>query len=118
MLASGVFHLPAASSFGTPGFHEVLTAATTLPDELGATEGWQLVVSLRDASRPGQTCGQDHPLSGCATVDWSDSQGRPNVPDSGVFENWLTIGAAANMQTHYLSESGALRDAPDSFSPG
>ena len=116
-LAAGELHLPAAGSFGEPGFHEVLTAAPDLPLVLGPTAGLRLVLRLRDAGRPGQTCSRDHPLSGCATVDWSDSASRPGVPPGGVFGNTLTLRLASGERTFFLSESGSLNDGPDPFMP-
>jgi len=114
VLAAGDFDLPAAEAFGEPGFHEVRTAEATLPDGLGATKGRRLVLRLRDAGRPDQSCDSEHPLSGCATVDWSDDESRPNVPPGGVFDNRLELGG----QTFFLSESGALGGTPDQFRPG
>lgn len=34
-LVAGEFHLPAANTFGEPGFHEVLTVMHDLPSDLG-----------------------------------------------------------------------------------
>jgi len=117
-LVSGQLSLPAAEAFGAPGFHEVLTVTDKLPDILPSTAGKRLVLALRDASRPGQTCSRDHPLSGCATVDWSDDPGRPKVPDSGVFVNSLTLQLQTGPRSFFLSASGRLADKPDSFTPG
>lgn len=114
VLAAGELELPAAEAFGESGFHEALTGEATLPTELGPTEGRRLVLRLRDAGRPSQACDTEHPLSGCATVDWSDDESRPNVPPGGVFDNRLELGG----QTFFLSESGALAGAPDQFRPG
>ena len=114
VLAAGELELPAAEAFGELGFHEVLTAEATLPTDLGPTKGRRLVLRLRDAGRPGQACDTEHPLSGCATVDWSDDESRPNVPAGGVFDNRLELGG----QTFFLSESGALAGVPDQFRPG
>ncbi len=104
--------VPAASSFDDPGFHEVVEVSGTLTDAVPA--GATLVLSLRDAGRPTATCGSEHPLSGCVTVDWSDSPGRPHVPSGGVFDNHLTVGD----RTWFLSEDGTLADRPDPFAPG
>ena len=116
VLASGTFGVRAANAFGDPGFHEVLVATATTPP--GGETGRTLVVRLRDAGRPDQTCDSEHPLSGCATVDWSDSEDRPNVPAGGVFDNHLTVNLASGPRTFFLSETGALADEPDAFSPG
>lgn len=120
VIASGVFEIPAASAFGDPGFHAVLRAAaparrTASGDFSGSR---RLVLSLRDLSRPGQTCSNDHPLSGCATVDWSDNPSRPNVPPSGVFDNSVTLGLKGGPVTLFLSDSGTLEDRPVEFDPG
>ncbi len=117
-LAQGRLELPAANAFGEAGFHEVLTTTARVPEQLGATSGLRLVVSLSDASRPSQSCSQDHPLSGCATVDWSDDPSRPNVPAGGVFDNSVTVRLSSGPRTFYLSQSGALADHPDPFVPG
>lgn len=120
VIATGAFDLPAASAFGTPGFHEVLRPADPIRVPAGFSSGGplQLVLSLRDTSRPGQTCSNDHPLSGCATVDWSDSPTRPKVPSSGVFDNSVTIELKSGPLKLFLSESGALQERPVRFDPG
>jgi len=117
-LAGGEFNLPAANAFGEPGFHTAFTLTARVPDDLGTTAGAQIVVSLRDASRPQQTCNAHHPLSGCATVDWSDFEGRPNVPAGGVFDNRLTLQLESGERSFFLSQTGVLADVPDAFSPG
>ena len=115
MLAEGSFELSTAAAFGDPGFHETLTASTTT---VAAAGPGRLVLALRDLDRPDQTCDQDHPLSGCATVDWSDSEDRPNVPEGGVFDNHVILDVAGETARLFLSESGALASVPDQFSPG
>lgn len=112
VLAAGTLTLPAAQAFGEPGFHQVLVAHTQLPRRL--PPGKRLVLTLRDTSRPGVRCSSQHPLSGCATVDWSDDPSRPKVPRGGVFRNALTIGR----ETYFLSETGRLARRPDAYSPG
>lgn len=118
LLAAGRFSLPAANSFGDRGFHEVLSATHLLSADLDVPPGVPLIVSLRDAGRPGQSCARDHPLSGCATVDWSDFDGRPGVPPGGVFDNHVTIALDDGPRTLFLGESDALADVPDAYSPG
>ena len=113
-LASGVLRLPAAQAFGEPGFHQVLLVSGRLPRVLRSRAGMRLVLTLRDASRPRQRCSSDHPLSGCATVDWSDDPSRPKVPSGGVFENSLTLGGLKL----FLGEGGALAGRPDRYRPG
>jgi hypothetical protein len=110
--------LPAAGAFGEPGFHEVLNAAHSLPEDLGDVWRKTLVLRLWDAGRSGVACSSQHPLSGCATVDWSDAPGRPNVPAGGVFRNTVTLRLASGEHTLFLSESESLRDDPDPFKPG
>ena len=117
-LASGELSLPAATSFGSPGFHEVLTDSQTLPQDIAAAAGRRLVLTLRDLGRPEQRCSREHPLSGCATVDWSDFDGRPGVPPGGVFEHRLVLQLASGEQSFFLSESGSLNEAPDPYEPG
>jgi hypothetical protein len=112
VLAAGTLALPAANAFGEPGFHQVLAARARLPRRI--PPGTRLVLSLRDASRPRMTCSSDHPLSGCATVDWSDDPSRPKVPASGVFLNELVAGG----RTYFLSASGRLAARPDRYEPG
>ena len=117
-LAAGELDLPSAGGFGDPGFHEVVVTTQTLPADLGPAAGMTLVLTLRDAGRPEQTCSTHHPLSGCATVDWSDDPSRPKVPPGGVFDNSLTLQLETGARTLFLSGSGALTGAPDPFEPG
>ena len=102
VLASGQFVLPAAGAFGAPGFHEVLRAEAQVPTDVASLAGSRLVLRLRDLSRPAVTCDSQHPLSGCATVDWSDFPGRPGVPEGGAFENRVTLPLASGSRTFYL----------------
>ena len=117
-LASDEFNLPAALSFDAPGFHEVLTETGVLPGDLGPSAGMRLILALRDAGASEISCDREHPLSGCATVDWSDAEGFRNVQPGGVFVNSLTVHLVSGERTFYLSESGSLNDAPDAFDPG
>jgi len=118
VLAAGTYRLPAASAFGEPGFHEASTIRASVPVALAPGAGRTLVVRLHDSSRPGQTCSADHPLSGCATVDWSDSPDRPKVPAGGVFDNSLTLPLAGGPTTLFLRADGALASRPEAFDPG
>jgi hypothetical protein len=111
-VAHGTLSLPAAQAFGEPGFHQVLVARARLPTEL--PRGTRVVLTLRDVSRPGVRCSSEHPLSGCATVDWADDPSRPKVPSGGVFRNALTMGG----ESYFLSESGRLARRPDAYTPG
>ena len=114
-LARGTFTLPAAGSFDDPGFHHVVTVTARVP---AAVKGRRLVLLLRDWGRPTQTCASEHPLSGCATVDWADFPERPHVPAGGVFRNALTVQLSTGPRTFFLSRTGALAPRPDSYSPG
>ncbi|MFQ5744727.1 MAG: hypothetical protein ACE5HV_14240, partial [Acidobacteriota bacterium] len=116
-IASGMFSLPAAGGFQDAGFHKSFRVAHLIPEAVGRTAGRRLVVALRDASRPSQTCSAEHPTSGCATVDWSDLQGRPHVPRGGVFDNSLQVDLTGGSQTFYLSEKRKLGEVPDPYSP-
>ena len=78
----------------------------------------RIIVALWDAGRPDQSCSRDHPLSGCATVDWSDSESRPKVPAGGVFDNRLKLQLEAGEQSFFLSEQGILADEADTYDPG
>ncbi len=100
-----------------PGYHQVLTATHNLPSDLGPTTGFMLVIKLWDAGRPEVTCSSEHPISGCATVDWSDAMSRPSVPPGGVFDNSITFQLATGERSFFLSESGALNDDPDVLVP-
>ncbi len=110
VLAQGVLTVPAATSFDTPGFHETYELVLVVPADIGSTLGSRLVLALRDVSRPDQRCDREHPLSGCATVDWSDF--------GGVFDNRLTLSLGAGERNFFLSESGSLMLVADAFSPG
>ena len=120
ILASGVFQLPAPGAFGEPGFHEALTATHELPTDLGAMAGSRLVLRLWDAGRPEITCRGEHPLPGCATVDWPDAPGRPKVPPGGVFDNSITLKFAAGERRLFLSPAPwrLARCLADSATPG
>ncbi len=118
VLAAGTFRLPAASAFGEPGFHEPVTIRANVPVAPAPAAGRTFVVALRESSRPGQSCREDHPLSGCATVDWSDSPGRPKVPAGGVFDNSLTLPLAGGPGTLFLRADGTLNTRPEAFDPG
>ena len=118
MLAAGTFQLPAAESFGEAGFHEPIIVTDVISEDLGSTAGATLSVVLRDVSRPQQDCSSQHPLSGCATVDWSDDEDRPKVPPGGVLDNRLSLSLGSASRDLFLSESGNLATSPDAFQPG
>jgi hypothetical protein len=113
---SGSIEVPAAAAFGDSGFHEPFTLSGTVPESAAGVTG-DLVVKLVDVGRPSQTCEREHPLSGCATVDWSDFENRPGVPAGGVFDNRLNIVLASGAVDLFLSESRGLAATPDQYSP-
>lgn len=117
-LAAGEFRLPAATAFGAPGFHEVVTTAGRVRSDLRPPARFRLVLTLRDATRPQKTCSSDHPLSGCATVDWADDSSRPKVPPSGVFANTVTVQLDSGKSTFFLTPGGALARRPNQYQPG
>ncbi len=117
VLLSGSVEVPGAGAFGDPGFHEPFLFTGVIPDSVGELSG-ELVVRLRDTARPSLTCGREHPLSGCVTVDWSDFEDRPGVPPGGVFDNRLTVVSDEGSVPVFLSETGELAPEPDDFSPG
>jgi len=118
VLAAGEIDLSAAQAFGEPGFHSAFMLVHELEADVTSREAKRLVVTLWDAGRPAQICDREHPLSGCATIDWSDAESRPNVPPGGVFNNSLTLELESGSLTFFLSETGVLRDAPDAYDPG
>ena len=118
VLAAGEVDLPAAQAFGEPGFHSAIMLVHELEADVTSRDAGRLVVALWDAGRPAQVCDSEHPLSGCATIDWSDAESRPNVPPGGVFDNSITLELESGLQTFFLSETGILHDAPDAFDPG
>ena len=116
VLLQGEIDLVAASAFGDPGFHEVLELTGTIPEAAAGMAG-ELLVRLVDIGRPDQECDREHPLSGCATVDWSDFEDRPGVPPGGVFDNHLNVVSTSGPVELFLSETDGLAQAPDSYSP-
>ena len=117
-VATGDFSLPAAADFTDPGFHAVIMTTATVAGNVPVGSTRSLVLTIKDAGRPQQTCASEHPLSGCATVDWSDAPDRPHVPATGVFINTITLQLSSGPKTLYLSQSGALANQPDTFQPG
>ena len=116
VLLAGSIQIPAASAFGDPGFHEAFVLTGTVPEAVAGVSG-ELVVRLRDVGRPNQTCDRDHPLSGCATVDWSDFEDRPGVPSGGVFDNHLNVVTTSGAVELFLTERRGLATTPDQYSP-
>lgn len=118
VVAGGLLTLPAAAAFGEPGFHQVLVAAGRLRGGISGQGPFRLTISLRDLGRPGLTCSSEHPLSGCATVDWADDPSRPKVPASGVFANWLTLRLHSGERTLFFRRAGALANKHEPYTPG
>ncbi len=116
VLLSGSIEIPAANGFDDPGFHKAILLTGTVPEAAAGLTG-ELVVRLRDVGRPNQTCDRDHPLSGCATVDWSDFEDRPEVPRGGVFDNHLSLVSTSGTIDLFLSENRGLATTPDEYTP-
>jgi hypothetical protein len=117
VLATGEFSIPAASTFNDPGFHLSIQVNHDVDSLLQSTRGATIALSLLDASRPTQTCSVEHPTSGCATVDWSDFEDRPRVPEGGVFDNSIRLQMANGEGLLFLRETGALLETPEQWSP-
>ena len=116
VLLEGEVELATAGTFGDPGFHQILELTGAIPEAAEGLAG-ELAVILVDIGRPDQECDRDHPLSGCATVDWSDFEDRPGVPTGGVFDNRLNVTSTSGPIELFLSETAGLAEAPDSYSP-
>ncbi len=116
VLAGGEVEVPAASSFDDPEFHFAVSRTSSAPAETPGNG--TLVLTLRDLSRPDEACSQEHPLSGCLTVDWSDFEGRPGVPPGGVLENSITLQLVSGPKTFYLTERSGLADQKPPYSGG
>ncbi len=116
LLASGTLFLSAALENGDPGQHEVFVIDHQVPDDLPATGGAELVLALRD-TRGGQTCPEDEPESGCATVDWSAEPGAPRVPADGRFVNRVDVELASGRRSYFLSRTLRLADVVDLIDP-
>jgi hypothetical protein len=104
-IAQGVLHVP-----GLPAperADHVFSFGQDLRKGATARRGDTLILTLRDVGRPRSTCANDHPLSGCATIDWFGGEpGRRGRPLS----NSVTIDLASGPHTFYLRETGALSD--------
>lgn len=112
VIARGEISLPAATEIGSgPGFHERILRAHTVPDDLGPTQGRRLVVRLWDSSRPGITCSSEHPVSGCATVDWPLSAGDE-------FLNRVALVTPSGRRELHLRLDGSLSPDPQPPDPG
>ncbi len=102
-LASGELALPAARAFGDAGLHERLGS----PHAVGAAAHRDTAgPPTARCDPPTQTSGSEHPLSGCATVHWSDDVSRPKIPVGGVFENSITVRLATGTLRLFLCETG------------
>lgn len=121
--APGSFDLPAAFELelDSVGFHELISVEGAFPQDLGATDGRELVVALRDVSRPRQTCPRDDvPWDGCASVDWDDVDGKRNAPPGGgYFENKLVIQTEDGKRELFLNRAlGISPEIDDDFELG
>jgi hypothetical protein len=117
VLASGELILPGAGNENDSGNHEVLVARHQLRSDLEGTSGRLLVLSLRDLTRPSQSCPSEEPEDGCATVDWSADPEEPRVPPEGQFVNRLDFELTSGPRRLYLSRSFHLNDVPDRVDP-
>jgi hypothetical protein len=117
VLASGELQLPAAVDENDSGYHEVFVVLQELRPDLMPTSGRELVVRLRDASRPGLVCASDEPEDGCATIDWSGDPADPRVPPEGRFVNRLRVELDTGVKDLFLSRSFRLNDLPDIVDP-
>lgn len=111
VLASGQFELQAATEVdpAAVGFNDAFTFRHPVPPGLGPTAGHQLVVRLRDVGRPRQTCGSDHPASGCATVDWA-------LPGQ-VFRNLVELPTTNGRILLHMRLDGSLGSDPEPAHP-
>lgn len=84
----------------------------TIPDGLEATAGRELIVTLRDASRPDRVCpvdGLGGLDEGCVVVDWPAM-----LPDPRPYPNRLTLDASQGSRvTLHLRRSGTLAAEPE-----
>ncbi|MDX1502668.1 MAG: hypothetical protein R3325_09920 [Thermoanaerobaculia bacterium] len=117
--APGTLLLPPAFELelDSVGFHELFSEPGAFPKDLGPTAGRELVVALRDVTRPDQQCPDEIPWDGCATVDWDDVAGTRNVPPGGgYFDNRIRVTTESGPLDLYLNrELGLSREQDDDF---
>lgn len=115
----GTFSLPPAFELelDSVGFHEIIEVEGGFPKNLGSTSGRELVVALRDVNRPDQTCPEEVPWDGCASVDWDDVDGTRNAPPGGgYFDNRIRVRTENGPLDLYLNrELGLSREQDDDF---
>lgn len=98
-----------------PNLYSEFELVHQIPAEVGPTAGLTLVVALRDAGRPEQTCPHSAPNSGCVVVDWS-----PIVElDDGTrqFDQTVTLDLDSGPRTFFLYSDLSLRPQRDSTVP-
>jgi hypothetical protein len=108
MVLGGTFAVPPAQTIFDPGFHQAVAIVRRLPENVPVS-GAKLILTLRDASRPGVVCRSDDPRDGCATIDWADVPDRPHTPLGGVFRNSVTVRLASGTVRLYLRRDGTLQ---------
>lgn len=92
-----------------PNLYTEMRAQGTIPATVSGFSGRELVVSLRDAGRPQQTCTSDSPNSGCVVLDYS-----PIVAtDVTQFDLTVTVDTTAGRQTYFLWRDFTLRSVRD-----
>lgn len=105
VIASGQFELREGIQFKQFTFHH------TIPAGLGSTAGRQMAIRLRDLTDPDRTCDADHPLSGCATVDYSlELTGQ-------IFRNLVAVQTTAGPAELHLRLDDTLSSQPEPARP-
>jgi hypothetical protein len=112
MLGGGLVRVPAALAPGEPGSEQVFRFGQAARNVEETQPGQTLVVTLRDAGRPRVTCADDHPLSGCVTIDWFG--GGDGSGGGEPLENIVTLDLRSGERTFYLWETGMLASEPPS----
>jgi hypothetical protein len=88
-----------------PNLYTRLEVRGSIPAQPGATAGGTLVVSLRDADRPQQTCPSPSADSGCLVLDYSP------ILETEVtqFDLTVTVDLVIGRRTFFLWEDRTLR---------
>ena len=92
-----------------PSNQNVLVSGT-IPVGVGATVGRDLIISLRDATRPEQVCPDDGLggiSEGCLVVDWPAM-----IPDPEPFPNRVTLDSTGPPLTLHLKRNFRLEAQP------
>ncbi len=100
VLGAGELMLPFAPALAGPGFHERFDVRVPAPGSSSPSAGARLVVRLSDASRPSVECDRQHPLSGCATLDYPE----PNA----LLRNFVEVETTAGRRTYHFADSQLL----------